>query len=121
MPLFLSALVAALLFAAPVPVSAADQRNVTFVNDTGYDINFVGVNKPGDEDLSDNEISRILPDGGNVYIKFNRADPGCVWNIRIRWASDNSTATMRGINLCQVEEVTPEWDDATSTASYRAR
>ncbi len=38
---------------------AADDRNITFVNATGYGINFVGVNPPGDDDWDDNEISSL--------------------------------------------------------------
>ena len=65
---------------------AADSRNVTVVNATGYGVKFLGFNNPGDSDWSDNELGRVLPDGGNVYVKFNSADEGCVWNIKIEWA-----------------------------------
>ena len=84
----------AIIFALAVAVSAlsgspsfaADERNVTIVNGTGYGIKFLGFNKPGDNDWSDNEISSVLEDGDDVYVKFNEADKGCKWNIRISWS-----------------------------------
>jgi hypothetical protein len=41
---------------------AADERNVTVVNETGYGIKFLGFNPPGDDNCNDNEISGILAD-----------------------------------------------------------
>jgi hypothetical protein len=62
---------------------AADQRNVTVVNGTGYGIKFLGFNNPGDNDWSDNELGGTLADGASVYVKFNTEDKGCKWNFRI--------------------------------------
>ena len=70
----------ALAAAACLPSSvsfAADERNITVHNATGYGIKFIGVNPPGDEDFTDN----VLKDGDNVYIKFNQSDKGCSWSL----------------------------------------
>ena len=47
---------------------AADLRNVTVVNGTGYGIKFLGFNNPGDNYWSDNELGGPLADGGNVFV-----------------------------------------------------
>ena len=51
------------------PSFAADERNVTVVNGTGYGIKFLGFNNPGDNDWSDNELpsSSVFPSGNSVY------------------------------------------------------
>ncbi len=35
---------------------AADERNVTVINGTGYGIKFLGFNNPGDSDWSETEL-----------------------------------------------------------------
>ena len=85
--LFIAFIVAAAALNAS-PSRAADERNVTVINGTGYGIKFLGFNNPGDSDWSDNEISRVLKDGDSVYVKFNTEDEGCKWNIRVDWADE---------------------------------
>lgn len=95
---------------------AADQRNVTVVNGTGYGIKFLGFNNPGDDDWSDNELppGSVLPDGNSVYVKFNTGDKGCKWNIRIDWADEGYPGVLwRDINLCSIDVITLRYDRAT--------
>ena len=97
---------------------AADDRNITFVNATGYGINFVGVNPPGDDDWTDNEISGILKDKDSVYIKFNEADKGCRWTIRVTWEGYSTAGLVNNVNLCEIDVVTLHYDRSTNTLSY---
>jgi hypothetical protein len=100
---------------------AADDRNVTVVNGTGYGIKFLGFNNPGDDDWSDNEISSVLANNGSVYVKFNNADKGCKWNIRIDWASEDTGVLWRDVDLCKVDVLTLKYDKATDTTSFTAK
>jgi len=75
--------VAAACLLSTTPSFGADERNITIYNATGYGIKFIGVNPPGDEVFDDNELSEVLKDGESVYIKFNQADKGCTWTIKI--------------------------------------
>jgi hypothetical protein len=98
---------------------AADERNISVVNGTGYGIKFLGFNNPGDNDWSDNELGSVLDDGGNVYVKFNEADHGCVWNIRISWAEgDYPDVLWRDVNLCKINKITLNYDRATDKTSF---
>ncbi len=98
---------------------AADERNITVVNGTGYGIKFLGFNNPGDDDWSDNELGGVLDDGGNVYVKFNEADDGCAWNIRISWAEgDYPDVLWRNVDLCKLNKITPKYDRASDTTSF---
>ena len=118
-PLLLSGVA---VLATLISVSAfAVDRNVTLVNNTGRGIEFVGFNPPGDEEWTDNEISRTLDDGNSVYVKFNQADVGCTWNVKIVWADDQSSARLDDLNLCSIDEVTLSYDTSTGEASYEAK
>lgn len=101
---------------------AADERNVTVVNGTGYGIKFLGFNNPGDNDWSDNELGGVLADGGDVYVKFNTADKGCKWNIRIDWADAGYPGVLwKDVDLCSIETLTLKYDRASDTTSFLAK
>jgi len=93
---------------------AADQRNVTVVNGTGYGIKFLGFNNPGDNDWSENELGGVLANGGNTYIKFNTSDKGCKWNFKIEWADPGYPGVLwENIDLCSIDEITLKYDRDT--------
>ena len=101
---------------------AADERNVTVVNGTGYGIKFLGFNNPGDSDWSDNELSSVLTDGNSVYVKFNTEDEGCKWNIRVDWADAGYPGVLwRNVDLCKVDVLTLRYDRNTDTTSFTAK
>lgn len=97
---------------------AADQRDVTVVNGTGYGIKFLGFNNPGDDDWSDDELGGNLADGGSIYVKFNTADKGCKWNFKIEWADPGYPGVLwRDIDLCSIDVITLRYDRATDKTS----
>jgi hypothetical protein len=100
-----------------VPASAVD-RNVSFINETGRGIEFVGFNPPGDEDWNDNEIGDLLESGDDEYVKFNQVDHGCTWNIRIVYADDQSAVRFDGIDLCSISDITLSYDSGTDETTY---
>lgn len=101
---------------------AADDRNVTVVNGTGYGIKFLGFNNPGDDDWSDNELGGEMANGADVYVKFNTADKGCKWNIRIDWADAGYPGVLwKDVDLCSIETLTLKYDRASDTTSFVAR
>lgn len=101
---------------------AADQRNVTIYNATGYGIKFIGVNPPGDEDFDENELSEVLHNGQSVYVKFNQADKGCRWNIKIDWELPGySSPLLRNLNLCELNDIRLIYDEKTGNTLYQTR
>ncbi len=103
---------------------AADQRNVYVINGTGYGIKFLGFNPPGDDEWDDNELgdNGVLPNGNGVYVKFNEADDGCVWNFRISWADAGYPDVLwRDVNLCTISEITLKYNRDTDTTSFSAK
>ena len=119
---FFVALIVTLAIFSGSPAQAADARNVTVVNGTGYGIKFLGFNNPGDNDWSDNEISRVLKDGDSVYVKFNTADEGCKWNIRVDWADEGYPGVLwRNVDLCSIDEITLHYDRKTDQTSITTK
>jgi hypothetical protein len=99
-------------------VFAADRRDFTIINSTGYPIKFIGVNPPGDEIWDENEITGILEDKANFRVEFDSAEKGCTWNIKVTWGDDNTSAIYRNINLCNINTITLKYNRKTDTASY---
>ena len=118
-PLLLSGVA---VLATLISVSAfAVDRNVTLVNNTGRGIEFVGFNPPGDEEWTDNEISRILDDGNSVYVKFNEADHRLHMERQDRLGGRSVIgAARRSEPLLSIDEVTLSYDASTGEASYEA-
>ena len=100
---------------------AEDARNVNVVNETGYGIKFLGFNNPGDNDWSDNELGGVLRNGGSVYVKFNTADDGCVWNLKIDWADPGYPGVLwKDVDLCKVTTLKLHYNRSADTTSYTA-
>jgi hypothetical protein len=100
---------------------AEDARNVNVVNETGYGIKFLGFNNPGDNDWSDNELGGVLRNGGSVYVKFNTADDGCVWNFKIEWADPGYPGVLwKDVDLCKVTTLKLHYNRSADTTSYTA-
>jgi len=110
-------LIAAVLILAS-SVSFADDRDFTIDNATGYPIKFLGVNAPDDNVWNVNELASTLQNGGSFKVKFTGADKGCIWNIKVIWADDNSSSYFSGLNLCSIEVVNLHYNRSTDTASY---
>lgn len=118
MKAFILGLFLAIATLTAAPADAADDRNVTVVNGTGYGIKFLGFNNPGDSDWSDNEIGEVMTDGASQYVKFNNADKGCKWNIRISWAQDGYPDVIwHDIDLCSINKITLRYDRGNDTTS----
>lgn len=114
----LTGMIAAMAFLFAANAASADDRDFTTVNATGYPIKFLGVNPPGDENWNENELKSNLANGASIKIKFTGADKGCMWNVKVTWADDNTSSYFRNLNLCTIETVTLKYDKATDTASY---
>lgn len=113
----LMALVAAFCLTATAAL-AADDRDFTVVNHTGYAIRFIGVNEPGDDDFNENELNRNLANGAAIDIKFSGADKGCKWNMVIAWEGYTQAVIFKDMDLCKISKVTLRYDHATKVTSY---
>ncbi|MFK4486824.1 hypothetical protein [Bradyrhizobium sp. USDA 336] len=117
---FLSGLIAIALSIAATPSLAADARNVTVVNETGYAIKFLGFNAPDDGlDEWENELDKVLQNQASTYVEFDGDDEGC-WNIRVDWKSYDESVLWKNVNLCKLTALRLRYDPGTKTTSFLA-
>src|ERR1700730_969046 len=116
-----SALVLLGLSILAAPSFAADSRNVSVVNETGYAIKFLGFNGPDDGlDEWDNELDKTLQNQQSTYVEFDDDDDGCVWNIKVDWANYNESVLWRNVDLCKFNVLRLRYDPGTHTTSFIA-
>lgn len=94
------------------------QQDFTLVNSTGYDISevYVSPSKANDwqEDvLGDDEFE----DGDETHIKFSRAGKTCIWDMKVVYSDDDSTAVWTDIDLCKVSKITLKYNRKSDTTS----
>jgi hypothetical protein len=100
---------------------AADSRNVSVINETGYAIKFLGFNAPDDGlDEWDNELSKTLKNQEATYVEFDDDDEGCVWNVKVEWANYDESVLWKNVNLCKFTALRLRYDSGTKTTSFIA-
>ena len=116
-----SALVVLSLAFSVSTVTAADSRNVTVINETGYAIKFLGFNAPDDGlDEWDNELDKTLKNQDSTYVEFDDDDKGCVWNVKVTWANYDEAVLWKNVNLCKFTALRLRYDPGTKTTSFVA-
>jgi len=116
-----SALLVIGLSLAAAPSFAADSRNVSVINETGYAIKFLGFNAPDDGlDEWENELDETLKNQDTAYVEFSDEDEGCVWNIKVDWANYNESVLWKNVNLCKFNVLRLRYDPGTKTTSFVA-
>lgn len=117
----LSALIVMGVSLAAVSSHAADSRNVSVINETGYAIKFLGFNGPDDGlDEWDNELDETLKNQDSTYVEFDDADAGCVWNVKVIWANYDEAVLWKNVNLCKFTALRLRYDSGTKTTSFIA-
>ena len=121
MKYFLPALVLFALAVVATPVVAADSRNISVVNETGYAIKALGFNGPDDGlEEWDNELDGVLKNKDSVYVEFDEGDDGCVWNIKVDWANYDESVLWKSVNLCRFTVLRLRYDSGTKTTPFIA-
>ena len=92
---------------------AADSRNVTVINETGYAIKFLGFNAPDDG-------LETLKNQDSTYVEFDDDDEGCVWNVKVTWANYDEAVLWKNVNLCKFTALRLRYDPGTKTTSFIA-
>jgi hypothetical protein len=119
--LLFSSLIFLGLSLAAFPSLAADARNISVVNETGYAIKFLGFNAPDDGlEEWDNELEGTLKNQASTYVEFDDDDEGCVWNIKVVWANYDEAVLWKNVNLCKFTALRLRYDSGTRTTSFVA-
>src|SRR5882757_9802942 len=121
MKTILSAIVVLALSLIAAPSFAADNRNVSVINETGYAIKFLAFNSPDDGlDEWENELDKTLNNQETAYVEFDGDDEGCVWNIKVDWANYDESVLWKNVNLCKYNVLRLRYDHGTKTTSFVA-
>ena len=109
-----------LMMLSPVP-SSAESRQVRIVNETGYGIEFIGVNAPGDEDWRKNRIISVIRNGTSAQVSLLE-DGKCRRDIRIAWDRKKfAPKVLKDVDLCSLRILTLHYNQETEALSYEKR
>ena len=110
----------AMALAAAMVSSAAGQARQDFelVNKTGYEINEVYIS-PSKKDNWEEDIlgDETLDDGESRTIRFHNSGNTCIWDLKVVYEEDDSTAVWANLDLCKVSKITIRYNRKTDTTS----
>lgn len=111
------AILATALLATPAQAQTAKQ-DFNLVNRTGYELAELFVS-PSKSDAWGKDIlgKATIPDGESAHITFSNAAPGCIWDLKVVYSDDDSSAVWRNIDLCKIETITIRYNRNTDTTS----
>ncbi len=110
MPVLAALAVSATLLASP-GARAANDADFTLKNKTGYQIDEVYVSPASSKSWGRDIMGTdALADGERVKITFPHGNGACMFDIKVKYHDDNSTAEWDNINLCQTDVVSIFWD-----------
>lgn len=111
MPLVAALLVSVMTIASP-KVSLANDADFVLKNKTGYQIDEVYVSSAANKSWGHDVMgSDALGEGERVKITFPHGNGACMFDIKVRYHDDGSTAEWNGVNLCKYETISLFWDD----------
>jgi len=104
--LAIAAIVAAVGFT--VPASADDaKQDFKLVNKTGYELKALYVAPSKSDDWQDDVLGQdTLDDGQTVNVHFSPKTKTCIFDLKVVYTDDDSSAVWQKIDLCSVEKIT---------------
>lgn len=99
-------------FLMPVAAGAfASDADFKLNNKTGYQIDEVYVAPHSSNNWGNDIMGRgALADGEAVNIVFPHGGSACMFDIKVKYHVDSTTAEWGNVNLCQFETISLFWD-----------
>ena len=91
----------------------AEEKNLDFTlnNATGYDIKAVMVDPESSNQWSGNILQDpTLKNGEGSEVTFSGEASTCNWDLRVDWADDYQPVAWKGLDLCNISEITLKYD-----------
>lgn len=101
-------------------IGFASGLDFTLVNATGYDILAVFID-PNSSNVWTDDImgADILEHGEAVDISFAQGQDTCIWDLQVEWTEDYPPTVWYDFNLCDISEITLEYNRETDeTIAY---
>jgi hypothetical protein len=112
-----AAAVAAVVFAGTAVAQNAKQ-DFRLSNKTGYELKAVYVAPSKSDDWEDDVMGQdVLGDGQAVNIHFKGKTNTCIYDLKVVYSDDDSSAVWQKINLCEIEKITIKYDRKSDKTS----
>lgn len=114
-----AAIIATALLATPAAAQTAKQ-DFKLVNRTGYELAQLFVS-PSKSDAWGADVlgKATIPDGETAHVTFRSAAPGCIWDLKVVYSDDDSSAVWRNIDLCKITTITIRYNRNTDTTTAK--
>lgn len=97
---------------------AAGQQDFAVVNATGYAISELYVSPSASSNWDEDILGRdVLPEGDQTDITFDRGEDTCIWDLKVVYDDDGSSAEWGGLDLCSISVVTLRYSRASGETS----
>ncbi|MDP2296743.1 MAG: hypothetical protein Q8M24_14950 [Pseudolabrys sp.] len=113
------AMLATAFTTATTPAQAQSRQDFLLINRTGYDISEVYISPSKADDWEEDILGSddTLDDGEQKNITFKRVGKTCMWDLKVVYDDDDSSAVWHDINLCQVSKITIRYNRKSDTTS----
>lgn len=97
------------------------KQEFTLVNKTGYDIGELYVSASNSNDWQEELLGddNELEDDDTFNVRLTPRVTTCIWDIKVVYSDDDSSAVWRGIDLCTVSQVTLYHDRTSDRTSAK--
>jgi hypothetical protein len=103
---FVAVFAAVLAVAGPAGAQEAKQ-DFKLVNKTGYELKALYVSPTNSDDWQEDILGQdVLPDGQVVNVHFSPKANTCLWDLKVTYSDDDSSAVWQKVNLCTIEKIT---------------
>jgi len=102
--------IAAITLAEP-QIAAANDADFKLVNRTGYQIDEVYISPASSSKWGPDVLgNQAMGDGDVATITFPQRNGICVFDLKVKYHDDGSTAEWSKVDLCQYSAITLYWD-----------
>ena len=110
----------ALIVLSGVAYAQEAKQNFVLVNKTGYDLSEIYIS-PANTNSWEEELlaggDDDFEDGLASEINFHSGVKTCMWDLKVVYSDDDSSAVWHDIDLCKVSKVTIKYDRKSDTTS----
>jgi hypothetical protein len=102
-----------------LPAQAQSRQDFLLINRTGYDISEVYISPSKADDWEEDILGSddTLDDGDQKEIRFKRVGKTCMWDLKVVYDDDDSSAVWHDIDLCKVSKITIRYNRKSDTTS----
>jgi hypothetical protein len=115
-PVVATALAVALFTGSALAQSA--RQDFVLVNRTGYELSEIYVSQNNSNEWGNDILGKsTVPDGNTVNVRFSSSATACLWDLKVTYSADDSSAVWRSIDLCRISKITIRYNRSTDKTS----